>query len=61
MTRPPFSMPEGNSETGFSLELWDLVATDIGATYKIVRVASFRDMLEMVRNGTVEDADANIS
>ncbi len=41
-------MPEGNSETGFSLELRDLVAADHGNTYKIVRVASFSGLLEPI-------------
>jgi len=61
VTRPPFSMPEDGVEAGFSMDLWTAVAKDLGRDYEIVRLQSFGDMLDMVRNGTADVAIANIS
>lgn len=61
VTRPPFSMPENGRESGFSLDLWDAVMTDMGTTYEVVRVEEFGDMLDMVQSGLVDAAIANIS
>ncbi len=61
VTRPPFSMLDNNTNTGFSLDLWDAVAADLGQEFSIVRVGGFGDMLEMVQNGQADAAIANIS
>ncbi|MEZ5720732.1 MAG: transporter substrate-binding domain-containing protein [Paracoccaceae bacterium] len=51
VTRPPFSLVEDGAETGFSLDLWRALSEDIGVDTEILRVESFRDMLDMVRKG----------
>lgn len=61
VTRPPFSLQIDGKETGFSLDLWDELAGDLGETYEIVRVAEFREMLRLVQDGEVDAAVANIS
>lgn len=61
VTRPPFSMPDGDGNSGFSLELWGLVAEDLGQPYTVVRVDVFGDMLNMVETSRVDAAVANIS
>ncbi len=61
VTRPPFSLLQDGDETGFSLELWQALASDIGVDTAFVRVATFGEMLDLVRNGTVDAAAANIS
>jgi polar amino acid transport system substrate-binding protein len=61
VTRPPFSLVQDGADTGFSLELWQALADDIGLETAFTRVDSFSEMLEMVREGTVDAAAANIS
>ena len=61
VTRPPFSLVEDGAETGFSLDLWQALSEDIGVDTEILRVESFRDMLDMVRRGEADAAVANIS
>lgn len=61
VSRAPFSMQEGSRDTGFSIDLWDMVAKDLGMSYEIRRVDSFGKMLELVSSGAVDGAIANIS
>jgi len=61
VTRAPFSLAEDGRDTGFSIELWRALAEDMGRETEILRVGTFGDMLDMVRNGTVDAAVANIS
>ena len=61
VTRPPFSMVEDGKDTGFSIELWDMIAKDIGIEYQIERTTNFGDMLDMVTSGKTDGAIANIS
>jgi polar amino acid transport system substrate-binding protein len=61
VTRPPFSMEEGNIQTGFSLDLWNALADQMQVKTEVVRVESFSEMLELVRRGEVDAAAANIS
>lgn len=61
ITRPPFSLVENGKDTGFSLELWDALAKDMGLEYRLERVNVFADMLKLVETGTVDAAVANIS
>lgn len=59
--RPPFSMTSPDGQTGFSIELWDKLAEDVGIEYRIRRFLTFRAMLNAVRDGEVDAAVANIS
>jgi polar amino acid transport system substrate-binding protein len=61
VTRAPFSMVENGADTGFSIELWQALAAEIGRDTEILRVDSFGEMLDMVRQGAVDAAAANIS
>lgn len=61
VTRPPFSLVEDGVDTGFSIELWQALAKDIGVETEIIRVSSFGEMLDMVKAGEADAAVANIS
>lgn len=61
VNRAPFSMLENGADTGFAIELWQALAEDIGRETEILRVASFSEMLNLVRSGAVDAAAANIS
>ncbi|MEL6640885.1 MAG: transporter substrate-binding domain-containing protein [Pseudomonadota bacterium] len=62
VTRAPFSMPDGNGgHTGFSIELLDSAAEELGLTITYDRYDSFTEMMEAVENGRVHGAIANIS
>lgn len=61
VTRPPFSMVEGNRDVGFAIELWDRVAADLGRETEFIRVQIFGEMLQLVETGRVDGAVANIS
>lgn len=61
VTRPPFSMIENGTETGFSIELLQEIANRLDWTLAINRTDTFSTMLEGVRSGAVDLAAANIS
>lgn len=61
VSRPPFSMQDSDQETGFSIDLWDAVMTDMDRTYEVIRVDEFGEMLDMVLSGLADAAIANIS
>jgi len=61
VTRPPFSMVQNGRDAGFSIDLFDAIAKDLGLSYRIQRVEQFGDMLSAVQNGEVDGAIANIS
>lgn len=61
ITRAPFSVVENGNDTGFSLDLWDAVAEDLGVSFQYQRVDVFSDMLGLVQSGQVDAAIANIS
>jgi len=61
VSRVPFSMVEAGRDTGFSMELWDALATELGWSYAIERVDSFTEMLGAIENNTADVAIANIS
>lgn len=61
VTRPPFSMVEEGRDTGFSLELFKLMAERMEWEYRVNRTDSFVSMLEGVRSGEADLAAANIS
>ncbi len=61
VTRPPFSMIEQGTETGFSIELLAALAEALGWEYEIARMELFSDMLASVTDGSADLAIANIS
>ena len=61
VSRTPFSFVENDTDTGFSVDLWNALAAEIGAETEFVRTESFGDMLTLVQNGQVDAAIANIS
>lgn len=61
VTRPPFSMPEGAGNTGFSMDLLDALSETLGWQPQIVRHDVFADMLSAVETGGSDLAIANIS
>jgi polar amino acid transport system substrate-binding protein len=48
----PFVMKQGDSYTGFTVDLWDALAKRLGYDYKWVEAASADDMLQRVQAGT---------
>ena len=61
VTRPPFSMPVGGQEAGFTMDLLREVSRRLGWDTQINRVDSFAQMLEEVERGEADMAAANIS
>lgn len=61
VTRPPFSMSLAGTDLGFSIDLWDALATSMGHTYRIERFEKFGDMLKAAETGQVDLSIANIS
>ncbi len=61
VTRAPFSMPADDADTGFSVDLLNAVADELGLTITYDRKDSFGDMLDAVQDGVVDAAIANIS
>jgi len=61
VTRPPFSMIEDGKDTGFSVELWHAIATDLGLSYEFRRADQFGEMLEQTQANAADLAIANIS
>lgn len=59
--RPPFAMKQGEDFNGFSIDLWNAVAEDLGRTSSFEMVGGFGEMLGHIRNGTRDAAVANIS
>lgn len=61
VTRTPFSFPHNGEETGFTLDLWRAVASELRRPYRIDRVETFRDMLSAVEDASADIGAANIS
>nr|WP_319248595.1 transporter substrate-binding domain-containing protein [uncultured Celeribacter sp.] len=61
VSRAPFSMIENGTDTGFSIELWDALAADLGWSYSLSRVDTFDDMLGAIIAGEADAAIGNIS
>ena len=60
VTRAPFSMENNGRDTGFAIELWEMVAKDLGLEYTYQRANSFGGMLDLVTSGAADGAIANI-
>ena len=61
VSRPPFSMLQNGTDVGFSVDLWKAVMKDMRRNTEFVRAKQFSEMLNMVEDGTVDAAIANIS
>ncbi len=58
---PPFAMDDRGQYTGFSMELWQKVAAELGKTSKIVVYPTLPEMLSAVQEQKVDAAIAAIS
>ncbi len=61
VTRAPFSMVVDDQDTGFSISLWEALATELELPYELQRFENFRQMIDAVENNEVDAAIANIS
>lgn len=61
VTRPPFSMVENGTNTGFSIDLIRALAKKMGRPISISRHENFADMFDAVQTGKADLATANIS
>ena len=61
VTRPPFSQFEDNIHTGFSIDLMNAIAADLGRTVVYDQYDVFGDMLEAAEIALADAAIANIS
>ncbi len=59
--RTPFSFLEDGTPSGFSVELWALIAEDLGLDYDVTFADAFPEMLSMIEAGKSDLAIANIS
>lgn len=59
--RPPFSFISGDKYSGFSIDLWNAVAKNMGYRTEFITSSTFSGMLEAVKNDTADAAIANIS
>ena len=59
--RKPFAFEQNGEWTGFSIELWQMVADEIGAETQILPVEQFTDLLDHVKDGSADLAAANVS
>jgi polar amino acid transport system substrate-binding protein len=58
---PPFAMENNGSYTGFSMELWQKIAAELGKTSKIVVYPTLPEVLSAVQDKKVDAAIAAIS
>ena len=59
---PPFVLELDDEEfTGFSIQLWDAIAQEMGVTYELYEVESVVDQLDAVQDGSADVAVAGIS
>ena len=61
VSRTPFSFVQNETDAGFSVDLWNALAQEIGAETEFVRTDTFGEMLDLVATGQVDAAIANIS
>lgn len=59
--RPPFAVLDGDTPTGFSIELMQAIALEMGHSVRFEVMDSFPAMLSQVENKAVDGAIANIS
>ena len=63
VTKPlePFVFEQDGQLMGFSIELWEAIATDLGLAYEWVEVETVADQLDAIANGEADVAIAGIS
>ena len=61
MERPPFVIKRGTGHIGYSIELWDAIANELGMKYELQVYDTFPEMLDSVKNKDNEIAIANIT
>ena len=61
MPLEPFVIEDGDRLTGFSVDLWDAVARQLGVQYQWTEVQSVEEILDAVRNGRADLGIAGIS
>lgn len=59
--RPPFVMQNDGEYSGFSIDLWDALAQEIGVETQYMLTDSFTEMLSAVSDGSADAAISNIS
>lgn len=59
--RQPFAMRQNGRLVGFSVELWEAVAAEIGMAFDMEVATSFASMLEAVASANADAAIANIT
>ncbi|WP_372886994.1 transporter substrate-binding domain-containing protein [Shimia sp.] len=59
--RPPFAIFHDDGVDGFSIDLMQAIAKDLGRPVEFAKQESFGDMLNTVRNAELDGAIANIS
>ena len=59
--RQPFVMASDDTLSGFSVDLWRAVASELDRETTFVRVDTFPEMLKLVESGEVDAAVANIT
>ncbi|MEM7130711.1 MAG: transporter substrate-binding domain-containing protein [Chloroflexota bacterium] len=59
--RSPFVLQRGTGYIGYSIELWDAVANELGIEYEVTVFETFPDMLNAVANREMDLAIANIT
>jgi polar amino acid transport system substrate-binding protein len=61
MPLEPFVIEDGDRLTGFSVDLWDAVARQLGVEYRWVKVGSVEELLAAVEEGRADVGIAGIS
>lgn len=59
--RKPFVMTVDGQLSGFSIDLWDALAQQLGVNYGVTPESSFKEMLDRVEQGKADLAIGNIS
>jgi polar amino acid transport system substrate-binding protein len=59
--RKPFAFKVDDQWTGFTIDLWNMIAANLNGQTEFVEAAKFSDMLDMVTKKEVDAAAANIS
>ena len=59
--REPFVVARGTGYSGYSIELWDAIADELGLSYQLQVHSTFPAMLEAVMNREADVAIANIT
>ncbi len=59
--RKPFSFQGDAARTGFSIDLWELLAKELGRPSEFTTAKTFPEMLKQIESGGADAAIANIS